>query len=54
MPLYLIVTESRKKSGQGDPIAGCLLFPDECFCDLGKRDREKGDREEKETQKGTF
>ncbi len=54
MPLYLIVTESRIKLGQGDPVAGFLLFSNECFCDLGARDREKGGGEEKKTQKGIF
>lgn len=51
VPLYLIVTQSRKKSRQGDPVAGCLFLPDECFCDLGAREREKGSGEKEETQK---
>ncbi len=53
VPLYLIVTESRKESGHGDPFAGSLLFPDVYFCDLGARHGEKGGGEEK-TQKGIF
>lgn len=41
---------AEEKSGQADPVAGCLLLPDECFCDLGARDGQKGSGKE-ETKK---
>lgn len=31
----------QKKSGQRDPVAGCLLLPDECFCDFKKQGMER-------------
>lgn len=43
--------KEQKKVRMGDPVAGCLLLPDEFFCGLGARDGEKGGGE---TQKGYF